>query len=124
MTRFHLRGPKSSNYGVQGGFRHCCTNDIALWSWGRFRDAAVIVDEREHTRLNAQKAWEEGDVAHMAMMRKDSAHYPDTGGWYFNIFMGSHTTSGLTASEARQRCFEACHRAQEARDFVFIEPRR
>jgi hypothetical protein len=58
------------------------------------------------------------------MMRKDSAHYPDTGGWYFNIFMGKDKTSGLTAPEARQRCFEACHRAQEARDFVFSEPRR
>jgi len=124
MTRFRLRGPESSNYGAQGGFRDCCSNDIALWSRGRCRDAAVIVDERAHTRRNAQKAWEEGDVAHMAMMRKDSAHYPDTGGWCFNIFMVSNTTSGLAASEARQRSFEACHRTQEARDLVFSEPRR
>jgi hypothetical protein len=84
----------------------------------------VIVNERVHTRLNAQKAWEEGDFAHVAVTRKGPAHCPDTGGWCFNIFMGSDTTSGLKASEARQSCFEARHRAQEARDFVFSEPRR
>lgn len=124
LTRFRLQGPEHPNFEKQGGFRHYYANDDALESWGRFRDGAVIVDERAHARLDEQKTWEEAGLAHVAVMRKDHEHYPDTGGWYFNIFVDGDTTTGLAPGQAKARCFDACHRTQEARDFVFSDPRR
>ena len=124
VTRFRLQGPEHPNYEKQGGFRHYYANDVALASWGKFRDGAVIVDERAHARLNEQKAWEEADIAHVAVMQKDGKHHPDTGGWYFNLFVDGDTTSGLSPEQAKTRCFDACHGTQEARDFVFSDPRR
>ena len=56
-------------------------------------------------------------------MRKD-AGFADTGGWYFNLFRDADTTTGLTREQAKQACFDACHRNVAARDYVFSEPRR
>ena len=124
MTRFRLQGPEHPNYEKQGGFRHYYANGAALASWGKFRDGAVVVDERVHARLNDQKAWEEAGLAHVAVMRKDREHYPDTGGWYFNIFSAHDTAIGITPAQAKARCFDACHKAQEARGYVFSDTRR
>ena len=46
------------------------------------------------------------------------------GGWYFNIFTTHDTAIGITSAQAKARCFDACHKAQEARDYVFSDPRR
>ena len=124
LTRFRLLGPDHPNYDKQGGFRHYYANDIALASWGRFRDGAVIVDERVHARLNDKRVWEEAGLAHVAVMRKDAARHADTGGWQFDLFIEADTSTGLAPEQARARCFDACHRTQEARDFVFSDPRR
>jgi hypothetical protein len=45
-------------------------------------------------------------------------------GWFFNYFPTHDTAIGMTTEQARARCFETCHRAQEARDYVFSDPRR
>jgi hypothetical protein len=34
------------------------------------------------------------------------------------------TRLGLTAEQAKARRFDACHKTQEARDYVFSDPRR
>jgi hypothetical protein len=83
----------------------------------------VIVDERVHAKLNAQNVWEEAGLAHVAVMRKESGR-TDTGGWYFNFFPAQDQTRGITGAQAKARCFDACHKAQEVRDFVFSDPRR
>jgi hypothetical protein len=124
VAKFKFIGPESPQWQAQGGLRHHFANDIALASWGRFRDGSVIVDERVHARLNAQNVWEEAGLAHVAVMRKDSVRHAETGGWHFNFFTGQDESRGITASEAKVRCFDACHQAQGARDFVFSDPRR
>jgi hypothetical protein len=124
VAKFKLIGPENPNYEKQGGFRHHFANETALASWGRFRDGAVIVDERVHATLNAQNIRVEGELAHVAVMRKDSKLHADTGGWYFNFFSGNDTAIGITPAQAKSRCFEACHQAQAARDYVFSDPRR
>jgi hypothetical protein len=124
VARFRFIGPESPQWQAQGGLRHYFANDTALASWGRFRDGSVIVDERVHAKLNAQNVWEEAGVAHVAVMRKDSGGHADTGGWYFNVFTAQDRSRGITAAAAKARCFDACHQAQEARDFVFSDPRR
>lgn len=123
VAKFKLIGPDSPNYEKQGGFRHHHANDVALASWGRFAAGAVIVDERVHAQADERGVWQAGDLAHVAVMRKD-AGFADTGGWYFNLFRDADTTTGLTREQAKQACFDACHRNVAARDYVFSEPRR
>jgi hypothetical protein len=124
VAMFKFIGPESPSWAAQGGLRHHFANDAALASWGRFRDGSVIVDERVHTALSEQKVWQETGIAHVAVMRKDSAGSADTGGWYFDFFAEGDTTTGFTREQAKARCFDACHRTQEARDYVFSDPRR
>jgi hypothetical protein len=123
VVKFKLIGPENPNYDKQGGFRHHFANEAALASWGRFGDGAVIVDERVHARLDAG-VWQEADLAHVAVMRKDAAGFADTGGWYFNYFRAGDTRTGLTRAQAKQACFDACHRNAATRDYVFSDPRR
>ena len=124
LTRFRFIGPESPQWQTQGGLRHYFANETALASWGRFRDGSVIVDERVHAKLNAQNIWEETGIAHVAVMRKDRGRHADTGGWYFNLVTAQDQSRGITEAQAKARCFDACHQAQEARDFVFSDPRR
>jgi hypothetical protein len=124
IAKFKFVGPESPIYAAQGGMRHHFANARALESWGRFRDGSVIVDERVHASLNDQGVWQEGDLAHVAVMRKDRKRHPDTGGWYFNFFTAHDTALGITQAQAKARCFEACHQSQASRDYVFSDPRR
>ncbi|HKE93940.1 MAG TPA: cytochrome P460 family protein [Povalibacter sp.] len=109
-----------------GGFRHHYANRKAARSWGTgiFDEGSVIVDERVESVMNANGVWVEGKVLHVAVMKKDSHRYADTGGWGFNIFMGDDRTVGLTPEQARASCFEPCHKSQIDRDFVFSDYRR
>jgi len=108
----------------KGALRHHYANPQALASWGKFGDGSIIVDEKLHARLGDDGTWREDGVAQVAVMRKDAKAYADTGGWYFNFFTGNDTAAGITPEQAKARCFEACHKAQEARDYVFSDPRR
>jgi hypothetical protein len=124
LAKFKFIGPESPQWDNQGGLRHHFANDLAIGSWGKFRDGSVIVDERVHTRLDAQKVWQGLGNAHVAVMRKDTARCADTGGWCFNVFIDDDTTAGMSRGQAKARCFDACHKTQQARDFVFSDPRR
>lgn len=124
VAKFKLVGPASPNYEKQGGFRHHFANDVALASWGRFADGSVIVDERVHATLDGGGVWQAGELAHVAVMRKDPERFADTGGWYFNLFRGEDKVTGLTAGQAKAACFDACHKNVAARDFVFSDARR
>ena len=124
VAKFKFVGPESPNYTAQGGMRHHFANGKALSSWGKFRDGSVIVDERVHAKLDSAGVWQEDGLAHVAVMRKDTRAHADTGGWYFNIFSAHDTAIGISTEQAKARCFDACHKAQEARDYVFSDPRR
>jgi hypothetical protein len=39
------------------------------------------------------------------------------------VFSANDTAVGLTPAQAKAACFDACHKAQEARDYVFSDPR-
>ena len=123
VAKFKMIGPDSPIYEKQGGFRHHFANTKALASWGKFRDGSVIVDERVLATLDEHGAWQAGPLGHVAVMRKDSKNFATTGGWYFNIFSANDTAVGLTPAQAKAACFDACHKTQEARDFVFSDPR-
>ncbi|HUQ09894.1 MAG TPA: cytochrome P460 family protein [Steroidobacteraceae bacterium] len=124
VAKFKFIGPESAAWAAQGGLRHHFANGVALASWGKFDDGAVIVDERVHTVLDDRNVWQEAGIAHVAVMRKDAAGHADTGGWSFNFFPEADTSRGITREQAKTRCFDACHKTQEARDYVFSDPRR
>ena len=111
-------------FEAKGALRHHYANSEALASWGKFRDGSILVDEKLHAKLGDDGVWREEAVAHVAVMRKDAKAHADTGGWYFNFFANGDTTQGITREQAKARCFDACHQAQEARDYVFSDPRR
>jgi hypothetical protein len=111
-------------FEVKGELRHHYANREALASWGRFEDGSILVDEKVHAKLGDDGVWREDALAHVAVMRKDGKAYPDTGGWYFNFFTASDTATGITPEQAKARCFDACHQSQQARDYVFSDPRR
>jgi hypothetical protein len=123
VAKFKLIGPGHPNYEKQGGFRHHYANELALASWGHFADGSVIVDERVHAK-NEGGTWQEADLAHVAVMRKDATRFADTGGWAFNVFRDGNAQTGITRAQAKQACFDACHRNVAARDYVFSDPRR
>ena len=108
----------------KGALRCHYANSQALASWGKFSDGSILVDEKVHATLGEDGTWRESDIAHVAVMRKDAKTYPDTGGWYFNFFNAGDSSAGLTPEQAKARCFDACHKTQEARDYVFSDPRR
>jgi Cytochrome P460 len=108
----------------KGALRYHYANSLALASWGKFDDGSILVDEKVHATLGEDGTWREADIAHVAVMRKDAKSFPDTGGWYFNFFGAGDSSAGLTPGQAKTRCFDACHKAQEARDYVFSDPRR
>jgi hypothetical protein len=108
----------------KGALRYHYANPQAFATWGQFSDGSIIVDERVHAKLGDDGTWREEGIAHVAVMRKDTKGHADTGGWDFNFFAEHDKTQGLTPEQAKARCFDACHKAQEARDFVFSDPRR
>jgi hypothetical protein len=108
----------------KGALRLHYANPRALASWGRFGDGSIIVDEKLHAKPGDDSVWREDGLVHVAVMRKDAQAYPDTGGWYFNFFAADDTTVGMRPEQAKARCFDACHKAQEARDYVFSDARR
>ena len=108
----------------KGALRYHYANPQAFASWGKFIDGSTIVDEKVHAKLGDDGTWREEGIAHVAVMRKDVMAHPDTGGWYFNFFAENDKSRGLTPEQAKVRCFDACHKAQEARDYVFSDPRR
>jgi cytochrome P460 len=111
-------------FEAKGALRHHYANRQALASWGKFEDGSIIVDEKVHAKLGDDGVWREEALAHVAVMRKDEKAHPDTGGWYFNFFTADDTVTGITPGQAKTRCFDACHQSQQARDYVFSDPRR
>jgi len=111
-------------FETKGALRHHYANGQALASWGQFSDGSIIVDEKVHAKAGDDGVWREDGVAHVAVMRKDAKANPTTGGWYFNFFAANDSAAGITPEQAKARCFDACHKSQEARDYVFSDPRR
>lgn len=104
--------------GPNGGFHHYYANPLALegFSSGKFPDGAVLVDERLEVDQHDGGSFE-GKRISVAVMRKDSSRYSETGGWGFDGTRGdSQVLSG--PAEIRASCYE-CHAKQKERDFVY-----
>lgn len=118
VVKTKVVGPQSSFYKVDGGLHHFYANSQAIEGHrtGKFPDGAVLVDERLETRDDAGVTTE-GALKSVAVMRKDSRQYSETGGWGYDYFLGESRTDGAPAS-VRASCF-ACHAKAKDSDSVY-----
>jgi hypothetical protein len=109
--------------GPNAGFHHYYANPQALegFATGKFPDGSVIVDERLEVDQNGGGSFE-GKRISIAVMRKDSGHYSETGGWGFDAAAGDHQVLAAPA-DMRAACY-ACHAKQKDRDFVYSTIRK
>jgi hypothetical protein len=113
-----LIGPQNSNFARNGGFHEFYANDTALEGYrtGKFPDGSMLVDVRLEAK-DVDGVSVEGNKVRVAVMSKQAARYPDTGGWGFEIFK-SDTQEGSLSPGEKAACF-TCH--QKGRDSVFSE---
>jgi hypothetical protein len=102
-----------------GGIHHIYANDAALGGYrtGRFPDGALIVFDLLAAPVD-KDAVTEGERKVLAVMAKDRAAFPETGGWGFEAFGGGDPDKRVVGANAVSACF-ACHEGQKATDFVF-----
>ena len=112
-------GPNSPNFARNGGMHLFYANEAAVEGYrtGKFPDGAVLVDDLLDAK-EVDGVTRCGARRRVAVMVKDSARFPETGGWGFEVFMGEEKSKGSLTSEGRAACF-ACH--QNGRDAVFSE---
>jgi len=111
-------------FGAFGGIHHLYANAKAMEGYrvGHFPDGAVIVFDLLEAQATNDHAIVEGARKIVGVMRKDSAHYADTGGWGFEGFKGGVKTERVVGSNAAEACF-GCHTARREADYVFSVPR-
>ena len=87
--------------------------------WGARR---VFARNWRHTSLTALQIGHQGALEargrkFLAVMKKSSKLYPETGGWGFEVFQGYQDKGSL---KSMKECFD-CHSAQKRRDYVYSE---
>lgn len=102
-----------------GGMHNVYVNEIG---WKAFRvgssfpDGSIFVFDLYDVRTY-QGTIEARGRKFLAVMKKNSKLYPDTGGWGFEVFTGYQGTGTL---KDMKECFN-CHSGQKRRDYVFSE---
>lgn len=81
-----------------------------------FPDGSVFVFDLLATKEQGG-AWPEGARKLTAVMVKDAARYPETGGWGFARFEHGDESSRVE-KDPKTFCF-ACHESQRQHDYVF-----
>lgn len=101
------------------GLHNVYVNDIGWTSLQQGRtypDGSMFVFELFDVRTY-QGAIETTQRKFLAVMRKSSKLYPETGGWGYEVFQGYESTGSL---KDMKPCF-ACHASQKPRDYVFSD---
>jgi len=115
--------PGDPLYEAFGGIHHIYANWTAFKAMrdGKsFPDGAVLIYDLLEVKQE-HNSFVEGARKFIAVMRKDSKGFMDTGGWGFEKFKGD-TQEGVV-SEPQSACFN-CHEAQKQKDYVFSAYRK
>jgi len=118
-----LIGPAHPRFASNGGLHHFYANGKAMdgYQSGKFADGSVLVDDLLEVK-DSEGVTSEGTRRRVAVMVKDSARFPDTGGWGFEVFRGDGSAPSLDA-EGKAACF-ACHAKQRDHDSVYSQFRK
>jgi len=106
-------------YDRFAGLHNVYVNDLGWTSLQQGRaypDGAMFAFELFDIRTY-QGAIETTQRKFLAVMRKNSKLYPETGGWGYEVFQGYQAAGSL--KDAKQ-CFD-CHATQKAKDYVFSD---
>jgi len=106
-------------YDRFAGLHNIYVNDIGWPSLERGRaypDGSMFAFELFDIRTY-QGAIETTQRKFLAVMRKNSRLYPETGGWGYELFQGYQSVGSL---KDMKQCFD-CHASQKARDYVFSD---
>lgn len=112
-------GLNSANFARNGGMHLFYANEKAVEGYrtGKFQDGSIVVDDLVEAK-EVDGVTRGGPRKRIAVMAKDSARFPETGGWGFEVFVGEERSRGSLTAEGKAACF-ACH--QKGRDAVFSE---
>ena len=102
-----------------GGLHNVYVNDIgwpALQQGRPYPDGSMFAFELFDIRT-FQGAIEARTRKFVAVMKKNSKLYPNTGGWGFEVFQGYQATGSLKDSK---ECFD-CHASRKLRDYVYSD---
>lgn len=103
-----LVGKASPIFEREGGIHHFYANAAAVEGHrsGAFPDGAVLVDDLLEAPENGGVT-REGPRRRTAVMLKDAARFPETGGWGFEVYRGE-VRDGTLDRAGRAACY-ACH---------------
>jgi len=102
-----------------GGLHNVYVNDVgwpSLQHAKTYPDGTMFAFELFEVRT-FQGAIEARGRKLLAVMKKNSKLYKDTGGWGFEVFQGEQTTGSLKDMKA---CFK-CHESQKNKDYVYSD---
>ena len=106
-------------FDMFGGLHNVYVNDIGWPSLvhGRaYPDGSMYAFEVFDVRT-FQGAIEARGRKFLAVMKKNTKLYPDTGGWGFEVFQGYQGTGSL---KDMKQCF-SCHESQKSRDYIYSD---
>ena len=106
-----------------GGVHHVYANKKALEAMKKGRpypDGAVLVFDLLEAKSD-NNAIVEGPRKIIGVMEKDTASFPETGGWGFEGFKADTRERAVT--DPKGACF-SCHEPQKKTDYVFSSYRR
>jgi hypothetical protein len=101
------------------GLHNVYVNEIgwqSLQQGKAYPDGSMFVFELFDIRTY-QGAIETTQRKFLAVMRKSSKLYPETGGWGYEVFPGYQSAGSL---KDMKQCFD-CHASQKSKDYVFSE---
>lgn len=103
-----------------GGLHNIYVNDIgwpSLQKGRAYPDGSIFVFELFDTRTFQGAIEARGGRKFLAVMKKNSKLYAETGGWGFEVFQGYQATGSL---KGVKECFD-CHASQKMRDYVYSD---
>ena len=112
-------GKENKLFDRFAGMHNVYVNDLgwkALRVGTTYPDGAMLVFDLYDVRTY-QGAMEAKGRKFLAVMKKNSKLYPDTGGWGFEVFQGYQSKGSL---KDMKECF-SCHSTQKRRDYVFSD---
>jgi len=105
-----------------GGIHHVYADEVA-WEGlpdGDFADGALLVFDLLEAK-SEENAIVEGSRRVLAVMRRDTERFADTGGWGFQAFAQGDPERPVVRDPASE-CF-ACHQSEADHGYVFTRPR-
>lgn len=101
------------------GIQHVYANDLAMQGLksGKFEAGATFVVDRFEYDEVENKSLGQGERKVVAVMVRDEARYPETGGWGFQAFKGGNPAQQVVKDGGAQ-CF-TCHIPLAENNYLF-----